>query len=54
MRNFYLIFMLVCFMGGMVLSAKAEEKEPLVIEMLNKRGKAVSYTHLTLPTIYSV
>ena len=39
MRNFYLIFMLVCFMGGMVLSAKAEEKEPLVIEMLNKRGK---------------
>ena len=39
MRNFYLIFMLVCFMGGMVLSAKAEEKEPLIIEMLNKRGK---------------
>ena len=27
MRNFYLIFMFVCFMGGMVLSAKAEEKE---------------------------
>ena len=22
MKNFYLIFMLVCFMGGMVLSAK--------------------------------
>ena len=39
MRNFYLIFMFVCFIGGMVLSAKAEEKEPLVIEMLNKRGK---------------
>ena len=39
MRNFYLIFMLVWFMGGMVLSAKAEEKEPLIIEMLNKRGK---------------
>ena len=39
MRNFYLIFMIVCFMGGMVLSAKAEEKEPLIIEMLNKRGK---------------
>ena len=39
MRNFYLIFMVVCFFGGMVLSAKAEEKEPLVIEMLNKRGK---------------
>ena len=35
----YLIFMLVCFMGGMGLSAKAEEKEPLIIEMLNKRGK---------------
>ena len=35
----YLIFMLVCFMCGMVLSAKAEEKEPLIIEMLNKRGK---------------
>ena len=35
----YLIFMLVCFMGGMVLSANAEEKEPLIIEMLNKRGK---------------
>ena len=31
--------MLVCFMGGMLLSAKAEEKEPLIIEMLNKRGK---------------
>ena len=31
--------MLVCFMGGMVLSAKAEEKEPLIIEMLNKRDK---------------
>ena len=39
MRNFYLIFMLVCFMGGMLLSAKAEEKEPLIIEMLNKRDK---------------
>ena len=39
MRNFYLIFMFVCLMGGMVLSAKAEEKEPLIIEMLNKRGK---------------
>ena len=26
-------------MGGMLLSAKAEEKEPLIIEMLNKRGK---------------
>ena len=26
-------------MGGMVLSAKAEDKEPLIIEMLNKRGK---------------
>ena len=39
MRNFYLIFMVVCFFGGMVLSAKAEEKEPLIIEMLNKRGK---------------
>ena len=39
MKNFYLIFMIVCFIGGMVLSAKAEEKEPLVIEMLNKRGK---------------
>ena len=31
--------MVVCFMGGMILSAKAEEKEPLIIEMLNKRGK---------------
>ena len=39
MINFYLIFMVVCFMCGMVLSAKAEEKEPLIIEMLNKRGK---------------
>ena len=39
MKNFYLIFMLVCFMGGIVLSAKAEEKEPLIIEMLNKRDK---------------
>ena len=39
MRNFNLIFMFVCFIGGMVLSAKAEEKEPLIIEMLNKRGK---------------
>jgi|TARA_B100001093_G_scaffold463225_1_gene479090 pseudoazurin len=35
----YLILLVACFMGGMVLSAKAEEKEPLVIEMLNKRGK---------------
>ncbi len=39
MKNFYLIFMLVCFMGGMLLSAKAEEREPLIIEMLNKRDK---------------
>jgi len=39
MKNFYLILILACFMGGMVLSAKAEEKEPLIIEMLNKRGK---------------
>ena len=37
--KFYLILIVACFMGGMVLSAKAEEKEPLVIEMLNKRGK---------------
>ena len=35
----YVILIVACFMGGMVLSAKAEEKEPLVIEMLNKRGK---------------
>ena len=35
----YLVLIVACFMGGMVLSAKAEEKEPLVIEMLNKRGK---------------
>ena len=35
----YLILLVACFMGGMVLSAKAEEKEPLIIEMLNKRGK---------------
>jgi len=35
----YVILLVACFMGGMVLSAKAEEKEPLVIEMLNKRGK---------------
>ena len=35
----YLILIVACFMGGMVLSAKAEEKEPLIIEMLNKRGK---------------
>ena len=39
MKNFYLLFMIVSFMGGMILSAKAEEKEPLIIEMLNKRGK---------------
>lgn len=40
MKNFYLIFMIVCFMGGMLLSAvHGEEKEPLVIEMLNKLGK---------------
>ena len=37
--KFYLILIVACFMGGMVLSAKAEEKEPLIIEMLNKRGK---------------
>ena len=35
----YLVLIVACFMGGMVLSAKAEEKEPLIIEMLNKRGK---------------
>ena len=35
----YLILIVACFMGGMVLSAKAEEKESLIIEMLNKRGK---------------
>ena len=37
--KFYLILIVACLMGGMVLSAKAEEKEPLIIEMLNKRGK---------------
>ena len=36
MRNFYLIFMIVCFMGGMLLSAKAED---MSIDMLNKKGK---------------
>ena len=36
MRNFYLIFMTVCFMGGMLLSAKAEN---ISIDMLNKKGK---------------
>ena len=39
MKNLYLILVVLCFMGGMILSAKAEEKEPLIIEMLNKRGK---------------
>ena len=39
MKNFYLILILACFMGGMVLSANEEEKETLIIEMLNKRGK---------------
>ena len=36
MKNFYLIFMTVCFMGGMLLSAKAED---MSIDMLNKKGK---------------
>lgn len=36
MKNFYLIFMIVCFMGGMLLSAKAED---MSIDMLNKKGK---------------
>ena len=39
MKNLYLILVVLCFMGGMILSAKAEEKEPLIIEMLNKRDK---------------
>ena len=43
MKNFYLIFMLVCFMGGMLLSAKAEEKEPLIIEMLTNVVKRKCY-----------
>ena len=36
MKNFYLIFIVACFMGGMVLSAKAED---MSIDMLNKKGK---------------
>ena len=36
MKNFYLIFIVVCFMGGMVLSANAED---MSIDMLNKKGK---------------
>ena len=36
MRNFYLIFMLVCMFGGMVVSANAAD---VTIEMLNKRDK---------------
>ena len=39
MKYLYLILIVLCFMGGMILSAKAEEKEPLIIEMLNKRDK---------------
>lgn len=36
MRNFYLIFMLVCMFGGMIVSANAAD---MTIEMLNKRDK---------------
>ena len=36
MRNFYLIFMTLCFMGGMLLSANAAD---MSIDMLNKQGK---------------
>mgnify|MGYP003121757674 CR=1 FL=1 len=36
MRNFYLIFMLVCMFGGMAVSANAAD---MTIEMLNKRDK---------------
>ena len=36
MKNLYLILIVACFMGGMVLSAKAED---MSIDMLNKKGK---------------
>lgn len=36
MKNFYFILMTLCFMGGMLLSAKAED---MSIDMLNKKGK---------------
>tara|TARA_Y100001937_G_scaffold5413_1_gene7134 strand:+ start:506 stop:949 length:444 start_codon:yes stop_codon:yes gene_type:complete len=36
MKNFYLILITMCFMGGMLLSAKAED---MSIDMLNKKGK---------------
>ena len=36
MRNFYLIFMLVCMFGGMIVSANDAD---MTIEMLNKRDK---------------
>ena len=44
MRNFYLIFMLVCMFGGMVVSANAAD---MTIEMLNKRddGAKMVYSH---------
>ena len=36
MKNFYLILMTLCFMGGMFLSANAAD---MSIDMLNKQGK---------------
>lgn len=36
MKNFYLILMTLCFMGGMLLSANAAD---MSIDMLNKQGK---------------
>ena len=36
MKNFYLIFILVCMFGGMFLSANAAD---MSIDMLNKKGK---------------
>ena len=44
MRNFYLIFMLVCMFGGMVVSANAAD---MTIEMLNKRDDGAKMVYGT-------
>ena len=38
----------------LVLGASGDQGLPLVAALLDQGAEAVSYTHLTLPTIYSV
>ena len=49
-----ILITLYCFALQLVAQSKKNPAEGIFMDKVEKTDKAVSYTHLTLPTIYSV